>query len=309
MRVLYWGTPEFATAPLRALIGEGFDVVGVITQPDRAQGRSRSALVPSPVKLVAHEEEIDVLQPEQPHGDAFMASMRALEPDLSVVVAYGHILRRDVIDLPKHGTINLHASLLPALRGAAPIQAAIRDGLGETGVTVMRMVEALDAGPIIHQQSVPILPDETYGELQLRLSEVGAQATVEALAMFEAGVVTERPQDDALATYARKVTRDAARIDWSNTADDVARVIRAYDPKPGAWTTLRGVETRLFGARAVPGRSGNPGEVLEAGKTGLLVGAGSDAVLIVVAQPAGKRRLAPHEMLSGRQIAIGDVMV
>ncbi|HKS06642.1 MAG TPA: methionyl-tRNA formyltransferase [Gemmatimonadaceae bacterium] len=309
MRVLYWGTPEFAAAPLRALIGEGFDVVGVVTQPDRAQGRSRSALVPSPVKVVAQEEEIDVLQPDRPVGDDFVASLRAFEPDLSVVVAYGHILRREVITLPKHGTINLHASLLPALRGAAPIQAAIREGLTETGVTVMRMVEALDAGPIIHQQSVPILPDETYGELQLRLSEVGAQSTVEALAMFDAGVVTERPQDDALATYARKVTRETARIDWTKSADEIARTIRAYDPKPGAWTTLRDIETRLFGARAISGRAGQPGEVLEVGKTGLLVGTGTDAVLIVVVQPSGKRRLAPSEMLSGRQIAIGDVMV
>ena len=308
MRVLYWGTPEFATAPLRALIGEGFDVVGVVTQPDRAQGRSRSALVPSPVKVVAQEEDIDVLQPERPHGDEFLAAIRALEPALSVVVAYGHILRRDVIDLPPRGTINVHASLLPALRGAAPIQAAIRDGYTETGITIMRMVEALDAGPIIHQNAVPILPDETYGELQLRLSEAGAQSIVEALAMIEGGAAVERPQDDAAATYARKVTRDAARIDWSKSADEISRTIRAYDPKPGAWTTHRGGETRLFGARAVPGRSGKPGEVLEVAKTGALIGAGTHAVLVVVAQPAGKRRLAPYELLSGRQLAVGDVM-
>jgi methionyl-tRNA formyltransferase len=178
MRVLYWGTPEFATPPLRALLGEGFDVVGVVTQPDRPQRRSRSTLVAPPVKRLALDEGLKVLQPERPHGAEFVTELRALEPDVSVVVAYGHILPREVIDLPRLGTLNIHASLLPALRGAAPIQAAIRDGLTETGVTIMRMVPALDAGPMLHAVATPIAEDETYGELQLRLSELGALALV-----------------------------------------------------------------------------------------------------------------------------------
>src|SRR5688572_25601751 len=153
MRLLFWGTPEFAAAPLRALIGEGFDVVGVVTQPDKAQGRSRTTLVPPPVKMVAETEQIPVLQPARPRGEEFLAAVRALEPDLSVVVAYGHILPRDIIDLPGLGTLNIHASCLPLLRGAAPIQAAIRDGFAETGITIMRMVEALDAGPVLLQRS------------------------------------------------------------------------------------------------------------------------------------------------------------
>jgi methionyl-tRNA formyltransferase len=308
MRVLFWGTPEFATPPLLALIGEGFDVVGVVTQPDKPHGRSRSKLVPPPVKEVALAEQIPVFQPARPRGDDVLATLRALEPDCSVVVAYGHILPRAAIDLPARGTLNIHASLLPALRGAAPIQAAIRDGHAETGVTIMRMVEALDAGPVVLQRAVPILPDATYGELQLELAELGAQTLIEALALMEAGAATETPQDDALATYAPKVTRESARLDWNRSADELARHIRAYDPKPGAWTTLRGIETRVFGARAVPGRSGPPGEVLEVGKTGMLVGTGRDAVLIVVAQPAGKKRLAPHELLAGRQLSVGDVL-
>ena len=151
MRVLFWGTPEFATPPLRALIGEGFDVVGAVTQPDKAVGRSRSTLEPPPVKRIALEESIAVLQPDRPRGDEFLEQLRALEPDISVVVAYGHILPTDVITLPKLGTINIHASLLPLLRGAAPIQAAIRDGHSETGISIMRMVRALDAGPVILQ--------------------------------------------------------------------------------------------------------------------------------------------------------------
>src|SRR5512133_2384761 len=251
MRILFWGTPDFAVPPLRALLGEGFEVVGVVTQPDKPQGRSRSSVVASPVKRVALEEHIPVLQPERPRGPEFVGALRALEPELSVVVAYGHILPRDVIDLPTLGTLNIHASLLPQLRGAAPIQAAIRQGLRETGVTIMRMVPALDAGPIVLAAPTPIADDETYGELQQRLSELGALALVEALALISLGAATERPQDDALATYAPKVDRETARVRWDDESEQVARAIRAYDPKPGAWSTLRGADVKLYGARAL----------------------------------------------------------
>ena len=305
MRVLFWGTPEFAAAPLRALIGEGFDVVGVVTQPDKPQGRSRTTLVPPPVKTIAETEQIPVLQPERPRGEDFLAAVRALAPDLSIVVAYGHILPREVIDLPRHGTLNIHASSLPLLRGAAPIQAAIRDGFAETGITIMRMVEALDAGPVLLQRSVPILADETYGELQMRLEELGAQTLIESLALLEAGAITETPQDDSRATFAPKITREAARIDWTASAAVVACAIRAYDPKPGAWTTLNGTEMRVFGARHVPGMDGAPGTILAIEKNGMVVAAGEDAVLIVVGQPAGKKRLSPAELLAGRQISVG----
>lgn len=308
MRVLFWGTPEFATPALRALIGEGFEVVGVVTQPDRPHGRSRSALVPPPVKVEALKEEIPVLQPERPRGDEFLAALKELEPDLSVVVAYGHILKRDVIDLPPRGTLNIHASLLPLLRGAAPIQAAIRDGFIETGVTIMRMVEALDAGPILLQHTVPIPADATYGELQVTLAETGAQALIEALELMDFGESTERAQNDAQATYAPKITREMARIDWTRSADEIARVIRAYDPKPGAWTTHRERETQLFGARVEPTRSGSPGEILEINPAGMLVGAGASSVLVLIGQVAGKKRLSPRELLAGRQIAVGDVL-
>jgi methionyl-tRNA formyltransferase len=309
MRVLFWGTPEFAAAPLRALLGEGFDVVGVVTQPDKPHGRSRSTLVAPPVKEIAIAEGIPCLQPERPRGEEFVESIRRLEPDISVVVAYGHILTAEVIALPRLGTLNIHASLLPLLRGAAPIQAAIRDGLTETGVTIMQMVQALDAGPILLQRTVPIEPDETYGELQVRLAELGAEALIEALALLDVGAITPVPQDDAQATFAGKITREGARITWAQSADEVAREIRGYDPKPGAWTTVRGVEARLFGARVVPGRSGPPGEVLEIGKTGMVVGTGEGALLVVVMQLAGKKRLSPQELAAGRQVAVGDVLV
>src|ERR671916_418595 len=223
MRVLFWGTPEFATPPLHALLGEGFDVVGVVTQPDKPVGRSRSTLQAPPVKLIAEDEGIPVLQPEKPRGPEFLDSIRALSPDVSVVVAYGHILPTPAIDVPRLGTFNIHASLLPLLRGAAPIQAAIREGHERTGVTVMRVVPALDAGPILHQVETPIVEDETYGELSLRLSELGALALIEALALLSVGAVAEGEQDDAGATYARKVERGATRVDWSLDAARVSR--------------------------------------------------------------------------------------
>lgn len=308
MRVLFWGTPDFATAPLRALLGEGFDVVGVVTQPDKPVGRSRSALLPSPVKQVAVEEKIPVLQPAKPKGDdAFLADITALEPDVNVVVAYGHILPQSIIDLPKHGTLNIHASLLPLLRGAAPIQAAIREGHAETGVTIMQMVPKLDAGPMVLQHSTPILEDETAGELTLRLSEIGAAALIEALALVELGLAKPAPQDEAKATYAAKLTRETARACLGDTAYEVARHVRAYDPKPGAWATVRGTEVKLFGARVAPrSPSHAAGDVIAIDSAGLLVACGEGAVRITAVQPSGKRRLTPAEWANGRGVAVGD---
>ena len=312
MRVLFWGTPEFAAPPLRALLGEGFEVVGVVTQPDRPQGRSRSSLVPSAIKRIALEESIPVMQPERPRGDDFVAAVLALAPDVSVVVAYGEILTREVIDLPRLGTLNIHASLLPEWRGAAPIQAAIRAGQSETGVTIMRMVVPLDAGPILLQVPTPITNDETYGELQLRLSELGALALIEALSLLDIGQITERPQDESLATFAPKIERDDARIDWTHPAAAIAGAVRAFDPKPGALTTLGGVEIKLFSARAAPlhiaPRQAFPpgGTVLAIDDAGALVACADGVVRITDAQLAGKRRLSLSELARGRSIRVGD---
>ena len=307
MRVLFWGTPEFAVPPLRALIGEGFDVVGVVTQPDKPVGRSRSKLEAPPIKQIAVDETIPVLQPEKPRGAEFIAQIRALEPDISVVVAYGHLLPESVINLPPRGTLNVHASLLPKLRGAAPIQAAIRDGHTETGVTIMRMVKALDAGPIVLQARTPVPADETYGELQLRLAEMGALALIEALALIDIGQTTETPQDDALATYAGKVGRDQTRIDWNADAATVSRTIRAYDPRPGAFTQSSSGEVKLFGARLAPRTSDRAaGEVMSIDADGLTVSCGSGAVQIAAVHPSGKRRIAPAEWARGRGISVGE---
>lgn len=309
MRVLFWGTSTFAVPSLRALLGEGFEVVAAVTQPDRAQGRSRSTLVASPVKEAAVAEGIPVLQPEKPRGDVFLAELTAYEPEVSVVVSYGHILSRALIDLPPLGTLNVHASLLPKLRGAAPIQAAIRDGFIETGITIMRMVPELDAGPILLQARTPIAADETYGELELRLSELGALALVEALTLLALGQSTERRQEHAGATRAAKIDRQMARIPWQDGCGAVARLIRAYDPKPGAHGMLRGVEVKMFGAREtemVDHRDHRPGDVLSVDDQGMLVACGDGAVLVAFVQPEGRRRMTSAQWAAGRGVSAGD---
>lgn len=304
MRVLFWGTPEFAAAPLRALIGEGSEVVGVVTQPDKPQGRSRE-IIPSPVKEIALEEEIPILQPKNAREPELVEQLKALEPDISVVVAYGHILPQKIIDLPPQGTLNIHASLLPLLRGAAPIQAAIQQGFTETGVTIMRVVKALDAGPIILQARSKIFEDETYGELQERLSELGALSLIETLALISIGKAKETPQDDALATYAGKVTRESARIDWNASALEISRLIRACDPKPGAFTKAPKGDVKLFGPKVIDGIKATPGEVIDA--TGdLTIACGVDALRVTGVQPSGKSRMSAHEWVRGRGTAVGE---
>jgi len=313
VNILFFGTPEFAVPSLRALLGEGFEVVGVVTRPDRPQGRSRSQLIPSPVKAAALAEGLTVLEPTRPRGADFLDTVRLLGPDLSVVVAYGHILPSELIDVPARGTLNVHASLLPALRGAAPIQAAIREGLTETGVSIMRIVPALDAGPVLLQMSTPIAPDETFGELQLRLSELGAQALIEALALVEVGAATESSQNDAAATYAPKVEKAAARIDWTLPAEIIARAVRAYDPRPGATTAGPAGQVKLFGAQIVTERTvharaaaAEAGTVCEIDDAGCVVACGEGAVRIAQVQPAGRSRMTAIEWTRGRGIRIGD---
>jgi methionyl-tRNA formyltransferase len=310
VRTLFWGTSAFAVPSLRALLGEGFDVVGVVTQPDRAAGRSRSTLVPSPVKEVAVEQAIPLFQPEKPRGDDFLATLRALEPEISIVASYGHILRQDVIDLPSGGTLNVHASLLPKFRGAAPIQAAIREGMLETGVTIMRMVLALDAGPIVLQARTPVERDETAGELELRLSELGALALIEALTLKQLGRSTQRPQDDAAATFAPKIEREMARVNWQEGCGVVARAIRAYDPKPGAFTVHRGAEVKLFGAseseEGGDDRDQPYGTVLAVGDAGMLVACGDGSVRVHQVQPTGKKRVTAAEWYRGRGVKAGE---
>jgi methionyl-tRNA formyltransferase len=304
MRVLFWGTPEFSAPSLRALIGEGFEVVGVVTQPDKPQGRSRE-IIPSPVKQIAVDEEIPVFQPKNARDPELLEMLKVIKPDISIVVAYGHILPQGIIDLPRLGTLNIHASLLPELRGAGPIQAAIRQGLTETGVSLMRVVPALDAGPVILQKETEIFDDETYGELQMRLAELGALTLVEALTLISLGKVKEKAQDDSAATYAPKVTRDSSRIDWGKSALEISRLIRASDPKPGAFTKTPKGDVKVFGPKVMDGIKGEPGEVLKV-MGELVIACGMDALRIAEVQPSGKKRMSAHEWARGRGPAVGD---
>jgi len=304
MRIVFFGTPDFALASLRALLQSRFDVVGVVTQPDKPQGRSRSELVSPPVKVVALAEAIPVLQPVRPVGDVFTTSLRRLEPDLGVVVAYGHILKPEILAIPPRGMINVHASLLPRYRGAAPVHHAILKGETETGVSIMQMDAGLDSGPVLHRVSSPIHPEETAGGLADRLSELGASALVEALSLLSAGVARPQPQDDSRATYAPKIDREMARLAWDRDATTLVRQVRAFDPAPGAWTVLNGCLLKLFGAREVPG-AGEPGTVLAAGDR-LVVAAGRGAVAVQEVQPAGRSRLQVDAWVRGRGVSPGQ---
>ena len=307
MKVLFWGTPDFAVSSLRALDDEGYEVVGVVTQPDRPAGRGRR-VTPSPVREAAEALGLPVLTPERPVGDEFLASIRALGPDLSVVVAYGHILHREVLGVPPLGSINLHASLLPELRGAAPINWAIARGCEDSGVSVMRMVEAMDAGPVMLRIREPILPEDTATELSARLSELGAEALLEALALLAAGAAEEQEQDHAQATYAPKVSREVARVDWARPAREVAWHVRGMDAVPGAWSELDGAPVKLFRPTPAGGAGGaDPGTVLAAdAERGLVVAAGRGVVALGEVQPPGKRRMEAQDWIHGRGVRVGQ---
>ena len=326
MKILFWGTPEFSVPSLRALQEEGYEIVGVVTQPDRPAGRGRR-LRPSPVKEVALDQEFPVITPELPSGQEFLEEIRDLVPDISVVVAYGHILRPEVLDVPPMGSINVHASLLPKLRGAAPVNWAIARGFTKTGVTIMRMAEGMDAGAIIHQVAEPILEDETASELTTRLSEIGAWALIEALALIRGGAADEREQDHDAATFASKVGRDLARIDWGRPAQEVSAHVRAMDAVPGAWTNLVDAPFKLFrpnvwsearvkalesgrpraNGRSTPPVDSDDGVVIQATSSeGVVVRCAVGAVAFAEAQPPGRKRMLVSDWINGRGINVGQ---
>jgi len=307
VRVAFFGTPEFAVPSLRALVGEGFDVVAVVTQPDAPQGRSRSKLIPPPVKVAAEAEELTVFQPEKPTDAAFLLRLRELRPDIGVVVAYGHILKPELLELPPRGMVNVHPSLLPELRGAAPIEWAIIRGHETTGVTIIQLDAGMDSGPILHKIPHRIEPDLTGGELSAHLAEVGAQALVETLAMMEQSDPPPQPvpQNEERATFAPKLTRETARVDWTKDARAIAYLIRGLDPRPGAWTELKGAELKLFNPKVnEPSFPGTPGEVLSADSS-LVIATGRGTVEIFEVQPAGKARMTADDWLRGARVKAG----
>ncbi|HIC14642.1 MAG TPA: methionyl-tRNA formyltransferase [Gemmatimonadetes bacterium] len=318
MRILFWGTPNFAVPSLKALANESIEIVGVVTQPDRPAGRGRR-MKGSPVKEAALNLGYEVLTPDRPHGDEFIEHIKGLGPELSVVVAYGHILKREVLDLPSRGSINVHASLLPQLRGAAPVNWAIIRGHGQTGVTVMRMTEAMDAGPIIHQRSEPILDEDNASELMSRLSDLGAVALREALEFLTHGNPEEREQVEDAVSYAPKVDRQTARIDWTLPASEVSLFIRGMDAVPGAWSELADMPVKLFRPSPVPELESpqagaqtsaeilSPGTVVGADlEHGLVISTSSGGVLVGEVQPAGHHRMSTRDWINGRGVELGQ---
>jgi methionyl-tRNA formyltransferase len=304
MRIAFFGTPEFAVPSLEALVDLRESVVLVVTQPDRPRGRSRSNLEPSPVKARAESLVLPVSQPERPSAEEFAATLAATKPDLGVVVAYGHILKPAILAIPRLGMINVHASLLPAWRGAAPIQWSIAHGDTVTGVTIMQMEAGLDSGPILLAKETPIGPEDTGGRLTRRLARLGAQALREALEQIRAGTARFVPQDHAKATIAPKIGREVARIDWGRPATEIANRIRAFDPAPGAWSLLGDLPVKCFKPGVASGE-GEPGLVLAA-EPNLVVAAGTGAVAIGEVQPSGRSRMRTAEWLRGRPLSRGD---
>jgi methionyl-tRNA formyltransferase len=244
-----------------------------------------------------------VLQPDRPEG-AFADVLRSLDLDIGIVVAYGHLLKPEILAIPRRGMLNVHASLLPRLRGAAPIAWSILNGDETTGVSIMQMEAGLDTGPVLHQIETEVAADETAGELTERLAELGAAALVEVLMLIEGGEAPAVPQDASKATYAPKVNRNHARLDWSSDAATLARTVRAFDPEPGAWASLGDLEVKLFGGRAT-NEGGEPGTILQAGES-LIVAAGVGGLAVTEVQPAGKRRMPAGEWARGRGVAAGQ---
>lgn len=293
-RLLFAGTPGFARASLEALISAGSPPVAVLTQPDRRAGRGKK-LAASPVKQCALNHDIDVLQPATLKDDEIVARLAALEPDLLVVAAYGLILPQRVLDIPTRGALNVHASLLPRWRGAAPIQAAILAGDAQTGISLMAMTAGLDSGPVYVREAVDIGADETAGNLHDRLASLGASMLVEHLDAILDGSLAAAEQDESRATYAPKITPGDARIDWTQPADEVIRCIRAFNPVPGAWTTFGDERIKCWHARPAGDGGAGPGSIVEAGRDGIVVTCGEGLVALTELQRPGRGRVSAQE--------------
>ena len=300
MRVVFMGTPDIAATCLKRIIADGFDVVGVYTQPDRPKGRGMK-MVASPVKEVALANGLPVFQPENFRADETVEQLRALRPDVAAVVAYGRILPQRVLDIAPKGFINIHASLLPQYRGSAPYQWAVLDGQKETGVTAMYLIREMDAGDIIDAVKTPIAPDETAGELLDRLAVLGAGLLSKTLGRIEMGGVTHTKQDESRVSYAPMLDKSMCPIDWNRTAQQVHDHVRGLHPWPVATMELNGQHFKVHATRIVPG-SGKPGQILGLTKTGLVIACGEGAVEIQSLQAAGGKRMAAPDYFRGHPL-------
>lgn len=304
MRVAFAGTPPFAAAALEAIAAAGHRIVLVMTQPDRPAGRGM-APAKSAVKLVAERLGIAVHQPERLRDPATHEPLRQAHADILVVAAYGLILPQAVLDVPALGAVNIHASLLPRWRGAAPIQRALLAGDATTGITIMQMDAGLDTGPMLLREALAIAPDETGGTLHDKLAALGARLIVRALDALARGALAAIPQPPEGVTYAAKIDKREARVDWTRTAGEIERAVRAFDPVPGAVSSLRGQDVKLWRARVVAG-SGAPGTVLAATDAGIVVACGEGALRLESLQRAGGRRIDAGTFLRGFPVAPGE---
>ncbi|MDR6227231.1 methionyl-tRNA formyltransferase [Desmospora profundinema] len=305
-RIVFMGTPDFAVPSLRALVTKGYRVVGVVTQPDRPRGRKR-ILTPPPVKVAAKEWDLPVFQPERVRSPEALDELLAWEPDLIVTAAYGQILPRKLLETPRHGCINVHASLLPRYRGGAPIHHALIQGEKETGVTIMYMVEALDAGDMLAQESIPIEADDDVASLHDKLSRIGADLLLQTLPPLLRGEITPVPQDPDAVTFAPNIRRQDERIDWNLPAPRLADQVRGLRPWPVAFTTWEGKPLKIWRARAEErNHREQPGTVLCADASGVIVAAGEGVLVITELQPAGKKPMSVESFVRGRNLDIGQ---
>ncbi len=296
LRIVFAGTPDFAARHLQALIDSEHEIVGVYSQPDRPAGRGKK-LKASEVKELAIEHNLPVFQPQSLKSDAAQQELAALNADIMVVVAYGLLLPKDVLDTPKLGCINVHGSILPRWRGAAPIQRAIWAGDEQTGVTIMQMDEGLDTGDMLSISRCPIASDETSASLYAKLAELGPQALIETLANIES--IQAQKQNDELANYAKKLSKQEALLDWQLDAVQLERNIRAFNPWPVSYTEMAGNTVKVWQAKVVA-ESGVPGTILRADKTGIVIACATDALCITQLQPQGKKPMSCQDFLNGR---------
>lgn len=306
MRIVFLGTPEFAVPSLKALCDSGYDVVGVFTQPDRPKGRGNK-VIPSPVKVVATERGIPVYQPVRIRRES-VEDLKALQPDLCVTAAFGQILSQELLDIPRLGTVNVHASLLPRHRGAAPINWAIMQGDETVGVTTMFTDKGIDTGDMLLKAETPYIKGETAGELTIRMADLGAKLLIDTVRKLEDGTLVRIPQDHARMTYDPMLTKDMGIIDWSMSAADIVNCIHGLNPWPGCSTAVAGGRLKLLRAEAVEG-AGQPGEIITAdAKTGLVIAAGEGAVSVTQLQAPGGKPMNSKDYLRGHPMAVGTVL-
>jgi methionyl-tRNA formyltransferase len=307
--IVFMGTPEFAVYSLNSLIDAGHDIRAVVTQPDRPRGRGRNVTA-SPVKQAALEHSIKVIQPAKISDAGFLAELKELDPDIIIVVAFGQILKKTLLEMPGWGVINIHASLLPKYRGAAPIQRVILNNESSTGLTIMKMDEGLDTGPILYQKEILILKDETAGQLHDRLAGKSGHFLVEFLKHMTRGQIGERPQDPLLATYADKIDKEMTMIDWRLDAMEISALIRALDSAPGAHTAMGDINIKLFSSTVPDDKysGASPGKVLGNVDGELRIETGKGIIGVRELQYPGKKRLPVREFLMGHHLAEGTIL-